>query len=128
MPSLDELPAALLLKAAEVRVHHIQRHLHGIEVKTVCLRDLQHAEMDARILVPGEANVANFPRLLRLQQRLHRAARGKNAIGIFEANDLVKLHEIDMIGLQALERFVDLLRAASFVRPSILVIRKAFWR
>src|ERR1700694_4421640 len=68
----------------------------------------QHLQMDVRALVPGESDEANLPGFLRLQDGLHRASGGKNAVGIGIANDLVKLEQINSVGLEALQRIIDL--------------------
>ena len=91
-------------------------------------RDFEHVQMDVRVLVAGEADVAHLAGLLGLDHRLHGAALGEDAVRILEADDLVELQQVDVVGLEPPQRFVDLLAAASLVRPSILVIRKAFCR
>ena len=46
--------------------------------------------------------------------------------GSFVADDLVDLQQVDVVGLEPLQRLVDLLRRpSSRSRPSIFVIRKA---
>ena len=50
-----------------------------------------------------------LPGLLRFQHRLQGAALGEEAIGVLHADVLVELDQVDVIGLQPLERFVDLL-------------------
>ena len=96
-------------KAAELRVQDVERHLRGIEMEIVRLRHLQHAQMHHRILVPGEADVANLAGLLRFQQRIHHALV-EEPVRIFHADVLVILHQVHLVRLQPLQRFVDLLR------------------
>ena len=55
-----------LREATKMRVHHVQRHLHGVEVEAVILRDFQHIKMNVRIFVAGESDIANFASFLRL--------------------------------------------------------------
>ena len=83
-----------------------------------------------RVLVPGEADEANLAGLLGVEQRLHGAALGRRCgRDLPVADDFVKLHQVDVVGLQALERLVDLRRGGlAWLRPSILVIRKTFSR
>ena len=76
-------------------------------------RDVQHAQVDQRVLVPGEADVANFASLLRFEHRLHGTAFGKDAVRVFEADHFMELHQVDVVGLEALEGLVDLLRGRS---------------
>ena len=82
-----------------MRVHEIERHLRRVKMKALFLGDFQHAQVNQWVLVAGEADEADFPRLLGRQHRLHGAARRKNAVRILHADDLVKLHQINMIGL-----------------------------
>ena len=66
---LHELGQHQLLEAAVVRVHHVQRHLHRVEREPVLARDFERVQVDARILVAGEADVAQLAGLLRLDER-----------------------------------------------------------
>ena len=52
----DQHGQHLLLEAVEVGIHHVQRHLHGVEAETVAAGDLEHLQMDLGALVPGEAD------------------------------------------------------------------------
>ena len=78
-------------------------------MKAVLARQLQHIEVHVRILVSRETDVARLAGLLGRDQRLHRSTAREEAIGIVEANVLVELHQVDMVGLGALQRLVDLL-------------------
>src|SRR6267143_5568035 len=73
--------------------------------------------MDVGTLVPGEPDVADFPRFLRFERRFHCSARCKNAVRIVHANNFVKLQEIDAIGLQSAERLFNLPRSRFLVAP-----------
>ena len=127
MPFATSTGSTLLLEAAEVRVHDVERHLHGVEAEAVLGRHLEHAQVDQRIFVAGEADEADLARLLRRQHGLHGAALGEDAVGVFQADDLVELHEVDDVGLQPLEATRrSARRPTPCVRPSILVIRKTF--
>jgi hypothetical protein len=106
-------------------IHDVQRHLYRIEVKVVSFGGLQHVKMNVRMLVAGEANEADLASLLRFKHRLERAAFAENALVVSRANDLVELHQIDMIGLQAFERFVDLTSSTRFECASIFDIKNA---
>ena len=75
--SLHQLRQDQLLEAAEVGVHHVERHLHGVEVEAVLLRDLEHVQVDVRVLVAGEADVADLAGLLGLDERFVGAASAK---------------------------------------------------
>ena len=65
--------------------------------------------VDARVLVPREADEAQLAGLPRRDQRLDAAALGERALGIVVADDLVDLHQVDPLRLQPLERLVELL-------------------
>src|SRR5664280_2130685 len=70
--------------------------------------------MDRRILMPGESDVAEFAGLLGFQHCLQGSARGKDFIRIVHADNLVKLKQIHVVSLEALEAFLDLGRSARF--------------
>lgn len=116
------------LEAAEVRIHHVERHLLRVEAEAVLRRHLMHPQVDERVLVAGKADETDLPRLLRGQHRLLGSALGEDAVRVLQPDDLVVLEQVDDVGLEALEALVDLLGAAFFVRPSILSIRKTFLR
>ena len=93
----------------EMRVHDVERHLHGIEAEPALGRDLEHLEVDARVLVAREADVAQLAGLLGLDERFHGAALSEDAVRVVVAEDLVMLDEVDVVGAHPLERRVDLL-------------------
>ena len=92
-----------LLEAAVVRVHHVERHLHGVEGELVLVGGLEHREVDVGILVTGEADEAQLACLLGLHERLDAAARGEGARGIGRADHLVDLHEVDVVHAEPLQ-------------------------
>src|SRR5205807_450738 len=61
------------------------------------------------VLVAGEADVAHLARLLRRVQRLDHAALGEVALRIVPVDALVHLPQVEAVGLQALQRLVELL-------------------
>ncbi len=61
-----------------------------------------------RILVAGKADEADLARLFCRDQRFERSVGGKEAVGILQTNVLVILHQVDDVGLQPLQRLVDL--------------------
>src|ERR1700733_11037616 len=95
-------------KRAKMRVHHVDWHLHGVEVKSVLVGSLKHAQMYAGIFVTCEADVADFTRLFRRLDGLDGPARREDNIRIVKANDLVELKEIDHIRLQTSQRLLNL--------------------
>lgn len=64
--------------------------------------------MDVRAFVSGEPDEPRFAGFAGLGERLDRAAFGKRAVGIGHANDFVQLQEVEVIGLEPVEGFVDL--------------------
>jgi hypothetical protein len=52
----------------------------------------------------------------------------EDPVRVLVSKHFVVLHQIDTVGLQPLQRFVELARRLRFDRPSILVIRKTFSR
>ena len=91
-----------------MRVQHVQRHLHGVEPELLLCGNLQRPQVDDRVLVPGETDVSDLTGLLRLQHGCHRAVFGEDAIRVFHSNDLMMLHQVDAVRLQALQAFVNL--------------------
>ena len=70
--------------------------------------------MNARVLVAGEADVAELSRLSRLDERSVGAVVVEDAVRILVAQDLVVLDQVDAVGLQATQRLVDLPRGLFF--------------
>src|SRR5258705_4882729 len=97
-----------MLKTAEMGIHHIQRHLDGVEFEVVLRCSVEHSKVHYRILMPCEADVANLAGLLCVQHRLHCPAGSKDSIRVLKTNNLMKLHQVHVVGLQATQRFVNL--------------------
>src|ERR1039457_3999760 len=77
-------------------------------METVRGRDFEHSQMHRRILMPGEADVPNLPRLFRIHQGFERPAGGEEAVGILHPDVLVILNQVNVIRLQSPQRFIDL--------------------
>src|ERR1700730_14192378 len=56
----------------------------------------------------GKTDMPDLACLSRLQHRFLRSPFRENSVRIFHAYDLVMLHQIDMIRLEPLQRFIDL--------------------
>ncbi len=78
-------------------------------------------------LWPVKPDVTRLARFLRRDHRLDRAPLGKDPIGIVVVHDLVELQEIDVVGLQPLVRFVDLLLRRRFRATVELHHQKRFF-
>src|SRR5438034_4490260 len=91
-----------------MRVHYIQRHLHGVEQEAVRSRHVEHVQMDVGILVSREADIPDLARSLRVDERTIGAFLVEDTMWIVIPQDLVMLHEIDAIGPQPLERLIEL--------------------
>src|SRR6266481_2599757 len=68
--------------------------------------------------MPCEADVADLASLLCGQHRLDCPAGSKDAIRIFKTNNLVKLHQVHVVGLQTKQRLVNLF-GRGLLRPSV---------
>src|ERR1700694_203217 len=66
--------------------------------------------MDVRIFMACKADIAQLSRLAGLFQRPLRAFLVEDPIRVFVADDLVVLNEVDAVGLQTAQRFVELSR------------------
>src|SRR5882762_8002060 len=106
---LDQHGQDFLLKAVVVRVHHVERHLYRVKGELMGKTGLKHFEVNVRTLVPGEADVADLALLLGRQHSFHPTARSEDAYGIAFANYLVKLQQVDVVGLQSAKRLIQLL-------------------
>src|SRR5690242_17133187 len=94
----------LMFKTSEMRIHDIQGHLHSVETDSVNCGDFQHPQMNERILMASETDVADLACALCFHRGFDRSPFRKDSIRVFQANDLVELHQIQMIGLQPFER------------------------
>src|SRR6202041_2724298 len=79
---LDQDGQDMMLEAAEVSVHHIQRHLDGIESKALILGLREHIEVNVRIFVTRKTDVANLSGLTRFEKRLHGAILRENLVRV----------------------------------------------
>src|ERR1700681_4203554 len=70
------------------------------------------------IFMTGESDIPKLAGLASFDQGGVGAVFGKNAMRIFEANDLVMLNQIDAIDLQTCERFIQLFRRF-LLRPTV---------
>src|SRR5260370_41452907 len=57
---IDQFWEHHMFEAAEVCVHQIERHLASIEMKLMLRRYIQHSQMDQRIFVSRETDVADL--------------------------------------------------------------------
>src|ERR1035437_656176 len=73
----------LMLKTSKMRVHYIQRHLHGVEAEFVSSSDLQHPEMNERIFMARKTDVTDLPCLPGVHHGFDRAAGCKDSIWVF---------------------------------------------
>lgn len=111
---LDELGQDLVFEAAKVRVHDVEGHLDGVEAEVVLRGHLQHSEMDGGVFVAGEADEAAFAGLLRFLQGFDGAAFGEGLVGVFEADAFVELPEVEVVGLEAAQGFIELFERGFF--------------
>src|SRR4029077_18943911 len=98
-----------LFKAVVVRVHHVQRHLYRVKGELMGKTCLKHFKVNVRTLVPREADVADLARLLGLQHSFHSTAGSEDTLRVAVANYLVKLQQVDMVGLQSAKGLIHLL-------------------
>src|SRR6266481_483934 len=70
--------------------------------------------MDSRILVSGETDITQFARVASLDQSGIGAFGIEYAMGIFKAQNLVMLDQVDAVDLQPFQRFVQLFGGCRF--------------
>src|SRR5713101_2017662 len=73
--------------------------------------------MDVRTLVSSEADVADLALLFCFQHGFHPATCAHDSSRVGVSNDFVELQQIDMVGLQTAERFLELLSRGLFCPP-----------
>src|SRR5712672_3194165 len=69
----------------------------------------EHMQMDVRVFVAGEANMSEFACLPRLDQRGVGAVLVENAVRVVIPDNLMVLDQVNAVGLQAAEGFLELL-------------------
>src|ERR1017187_65274 len=99
-----------MLETPKMRIHYVQRHLHGVEAEFVSGSNFQHPEMNERIFMAGKTDVADLSGLPGIHHGFDRAPGGKDSVRVFQSDDLMQLHQINSIRLQPLQGFINLPR------------------
>src|SRR6266850_1329482 len=97
-----------LLETLVVGVHGIEGHLDCVEMKLTGDGGLEHFKMHVRVFVAGETDVTDFAGFFRFENGFHSPGGGEDALRVGHANNLVELEKIDVVGLEAAERLVEL--------------------
>src|SRR6266404_583889 len=105
---LDQTGHNLSPEATKMRIHHVQGKLTGIKVKLMSGSNVEHAQVNGRVLVSRKSDVTDLACLFRFQHRFKGPARSKEAIRVLHADIFMKLNEVDVVRLKPLQRFVDL--------------------
>jgi len=88
----------------KMRIHYIQGHLHRIEAEAVIGSNFQHVQMNLRIFMPSETDVANLSGFPGVEHGFVGPALCEDTIRIIEANHFVMLNQVDMVRLQTSQR------------------------
>src|ERR1700722_16976815 len=91
-----------------MRVHDVERHLYGVEMKFISRRRFEHSKVNEWIFVSSKTDVTDLTCFSGLQHRFLSSAFAKDAVGVLGPNHFVMLEEIDVIGLESLQGFVHL--------------------
>src|SRR5882672_3798217 len=91
-----------------MRVHDVQGHLHGVKTELVGGREIQHSEMNEWILMASKTDETDLPCFPGFHQGFHRAAGCKDSVRVFQSDDFMELHQVDVISLQPPQGFFDL--------------------
>src|SRR5204863_2314585 len=110
----DQAWENLVFETPKMCVHDVQWHLHGVEAEFVGRGDLQHAEMNEWILMASKSDVTDLSGSLGLYHGLDCATGREDPVRVFQSNDLVELHQVDVISLQSFQGFIDLASGGSF--------------
>lgn len=92
----------VVLEAAEEVVTDIDRHLCGVPV----VRPGDHIEMNARVLVSGEADEANLAGLLGFESGAE-TSLFEDPFGVIVVVEFVELPEVDVVGVESFEAVVE---------------------
>ena len=95
--ALDGQRQKLLVEAVVVRVGGVHGHQNGVEWIAM---DAFHQRVGA--IVAGEAEEAHNLLLFHLEQGFHGAALGEDLVDVGHGADVVKLPEVDVVGLEQL--------------------------
>ena len=87
-------------EAEVVGIDQVDGHLNGLP-----LAGGEQSQVDGRIVVPGEANVADLALLFGFDEGFEGAVGGEDLLGLLQFTDLVALPEIEIVGLHAPELF-----------------------
>jgi PAS domain S-box-containing protein len=90
----------IVFKTAEARVQGIKRHLDNIE----SIAPGEHLQVDRRVLVSVKSHEADLSLLLCLGEGFENTVVRVDQLGVIVEDDLVNLPDIEMIGLQPVER------------------------
>src|SRR5437588_12752062 len=82
--------------------------------------------MNVGTLMPSEPDEAHLALLFGFEDRFHAASLRENAIRIGVANHFMELQQIDVISLQATQRFFELLRCSLLCAPIDFGHQKGF--
>src|SRR5579863_161594 len=96
-----------------VRVKRIQRHLHRVKWKTCG----QHFQVNGWVLMSSESYKTNLAFFLGLLQRFCRATFPDEQVRIVVEADTVDLPEIQMIGSEPMQRFLEHTQRQRLVAP-----------
>src|SRR6266850_7324399 len=97
-----------LSKTLVVSVHGVERHLDGIEMKLMRGSGFEHVQVHRGVFVTGETNEADLAGFFRFEDAFHSATGSEDALRVGHSNDFVELEKIDVVGLEAAERFIEL--------------------
>ena len=98
-----------------MRVHHVDRHLARVPIVGL----VEHRQVDARVLVAREADVADLAGLARFEGGLD-AAFVEDPVRVVVVDHLVELPEVEVIRLQAAEALVEVPLRARVVALAVL--------
>src|SRR6266436_819390 len=96
------------LETFVVGVHGVEGHLDGVEMKLMRGGSFEHVQVHRRIFVAGETDVADLAGFFRFEDGFHTAAGSEDALRVGDANDFVELEKINVVGLKAAQRFIEL--------------------
>lgn len=103
--ALDGKGKDLAGETAEYAVEDADGHLARVPLDIA----LDHVDEDGRMLVAGEADVSGLALALCLEDGVDGAVGAEDEVGVVVVIALVDLKQVDVVGLEPAEAFVDLL-------------------
>src|SRR5207245_6923867 len=93
----DQARENLMLETPKMCVHDVQWHLHGVKAEFVGRSDLQHPEMNERVLMPSKSDVTDLSGSLGFYHDLDCTTGLEDLVRVLQTNQLMVLQQDEYI-------------------------------